>query len=526
MEELAVTILAEGLQVIPGNQVAFKVEVRNLGSVVDRYFCDVLGLDPAWSTVTPASLELLPESGRAAGQAGHGNRPTVGTFTVSLHPPRNPSALARSWPLAVNVRSENDARVHRIEETSVVILPYGLIQAQLTPSASRSRLGTTPMLRLENAGNQTELVSYEGTDTAGRLDFSFTPPKRELKPGQAATVKVRLSPTSSNILGQAQTSSYTIQVRGSGMGTAPIPLSGSHAQVSIIPSQLPWFAAVVIALGMAGLALRSIVAPDPAPVGRASPEVSGGPATPGPSIAPTSGAASPNGHPSAGPSSASATAGPASSAPSPTPTPPPTLTPTLSPTPAPVVADWAIGKANALSDAGHPIGSAVGFTQPTSDGKGQVQRFGDGRVYKTPTGSIWAVRGGINATWIGLGGNPGPVSRLGYPLADETVDGAGHPYQRFQKGVLQCSPGHCSYVVPNAIYTLWGTYGSTIGYPVKDGGSVSGGAAIGTQFDSGIIYHDPGSGFHAVCRLTGQVIHATSPITDCTAYVSAVKAMP
>jgi hypothetical protein len=106
------------------------------------------------------------------------------------------------------------------------------------------------------------------------------------------------------------------------------------------------------------------------------------------------------------------------------------------------------------------------------------------------------------------------------------VDGADHPFQHFDKGVLQCSPGHCAYVVPNRVFALWRDFGSTIGYPVKHGGPVSRGSPLGAQFDYGIIYLDPISGFHAVCRLNGQVIHASTPLTDCTSYVSLVKAMP
>jgi hypothetical protein len=518
MEELAVTILADGLQVMPGSQVSFKVEVRNLGAVVDRYFCDVLGLDPAWSTVTPATLELLPETGQIAGPSGQGGRPTIGTFTVTIHPPHHPSALAREWPIAVNVRSENDARIHRIEESSVAILPFGLIDASLTPLASRARLSTTPSLRLANGGNQSELVTYEGTDSAGRLDFGFSPPRLELKPGQSAVVKVRLSPSGANVLGQALTTSYSIQVRGSGVGTAPVGLTGSHAQLSLIPAQLPWFAAVVVALGMAGLAVRAIALPPDTP-----PAASQAAATPGtspsPTVAPSAEQPSPSTSPTAPPTATPTPSAPASA----TPIPP---SPTPSPTPASPVADWALAKAQALSDAGHSIGSPVGITQATTDGAGLIQRFEKGRVYRSPTGIVAAVRGGIQATWLALGGDPGPVSRLGYPKSEEQVDGANHPFQHFDKGVLQCSPGHCAYVVPNRVFALWRDFGSTIGYPVKHGGPVSRGSPLGAQFDYGIIYLDPISGFHAVCRLNGQVIHASTPLTDCTSYVSLVKAMP
>jgi hypothetical protein len=522
MEDLAVTILADGLQVIPGNQVAFKVEVRNLGTVVDRYFCDVLGLDPAWSTVTPASLELLPDMGRLPGQIGHGAGPTVGTFTVSLHPPRHHSALARTWPLAVNVRSENDARIHRIEETSLAILPFGQIGAQLTPSASRSRLSTTPTLRLENLGNQTELVTYEGTDTAGRLEFEFSPPKRELKPGQVAPVKVRLSPSGSNIIGQAQTSSYSIQVRGSGMGTSPVALSGSHAQLSIIPTQLPWFAAVVIALGMAGLALRAMVAtPDTPPAASEAPQ--GGGSSPGPTVAPTvvqpSAVASPTSSPTATPQAST----PTSPTPTPTSVPP---TPTPSPTPTPAVAAWALAKAQDLATLEKRPWTPVGVTRRTSDGQGRVQRFDHGLVYRTNTGAIVGLRGWIGENWLSRDGDPGPVTKLGYPLADEELDAAQMPFQRFQNGVLQCTPAVCQFFIPNQIYTLWSVYRQSLGNPAKEGGPISSGPALGTTFEKGIVYFDPRNNFHAVCTLTGQVIHATSPISDCTVYATLVKAMP
>jgi hypothetical protein len=41
---------------------------------------------------------------------------------------------------------------------------------------------------------------------------------------------------------------------------------------------------------------------------------------------------------------------------------------------------------------------------------------------------------------------------------------------------------------------------------------VSGGPALGTQFDNGIILHDPNSGFHAVCRLTGPLTPAVDDL--------------
>ena len=48
MPQLAITIRADGVQLTPGTTAAFSVEVRNLGAVVDRYRCELVGLDPSW----------------------------------------------------------------------------------------------------------------------------------------------------------------------------------------------------------------------------------------------------------------------------------------------------------------------------------------------------------------------------------------------------------------------------------------------------------------------------------------------
>ena len=56
MPELAITIRADGVQLTPGTSAAISVEVRNLGTIVDRYRCELVGFDPSWYTVTPASM--------------------------------------------------------------------------------------------------------------------------------------------------------------------------------------------------------------------------------------------------------------------------------------------------------------------------------------------------------------------------------------------------------------------------------------------------------------------------------------
>ena len=60
MSALSITINNPGLQIVPGSAGTFSVEVRNLGSVVDRYRCEILGLDPLYLANEGKIVAVVP----------------------------------------------------------------------------------------------------------------------------------------------------------------------------------------------------------------------------------------------------------------------------------------------------------------------------------------------------------------------------------------------------------------------------------------------------------------------------------
>ena len=102
----------------PGQRQNGRRTGRNLGSVVDRYRCEILGLDPAWWTVTPASLELFPQRDAGEERGRTDAPPTVGRFTVMIRPPRSSAALAGSWGIGAKVSSEHEPAERAVEETA------------------------------------------------------------------------------------------------------------------------------------------------------------------------------------------------------------------------------------------------------------------------------------------------------------------------------------------------------------------------------------------------------------------------
>lgn len=254
--DLAVSILADALRVAPGSGVSFVVEVRNLGSVVDRYSCEIVGLDPAWSTITPAAMELFPERDAAPdGRVRADAPPSSGKFNVTIRPPRSPEARAGDWPIGAKVQSEHDPDDRVVEETVVTILPFGQLEADLLPSLVNGRLSASTIVSVRNAGNRPESFEPTGSDKAKFLKYEFEPPSVALGAGQDLPIKLRVRPSKVILIGQPVTRVFTVDVQGDGPDTPPASLSGTLSQRAIVPPSTPRYIGALLAFAMAALAL-------------------------------------------------------------------------------------------------------------------------------------------------------------------------------------------------------------------------------------------------------------------------------
>lgn len=269
MPDLAVTIQANGVVVAPGSSASFTVEVHNLGTIVDRYRCEIVGMDPSWVTVSPASMELFPQGGDARSRPDA--PPAVGRFTVTLHPPRLPVATAGPWPIGARVTSEHDSASRRVEETTVAMLPFGALDADLHPSLTAGRLGARAIVQISNKGNRSEAVTLVGSDPAARLAFEFRPPTANLGAGESIGVAARLSGGGLKLVGASETRPFKIDVRASSPDTEARTLAGSFERRALVPSGVPMAAAVILALGLAGAAVFGLTRPPSGTAGQSAP---------------------------------------------------------------------------------------------------------------------------------------------------------------------------------------------------------------------------------------------------------------
>src|SRR5437016_13969963 len=123
MASLSISLDTDRAPVMPGSVATVRVDVRNLGTVVDRYRCELLGMDRSWWTVSPASLELFPQRDPSDRSPRTTELPSTGRFTITIHPPRTPAALAGEWRVAAMVSSEHESATRRVEEPTLTLLP-------------------------------------------------------------------------------------------------------------------------------------------------------------------------------------------------------------------------------------------------------------------------------------------------------------------------------------------------------------------------------------------------------------------
>jgi hypothetical protein len=343
MPALAIALSPSFLQVAAGSSISLAVEIRNLGTVVDRYRCEIVGLDPTWFTVTPTSVELFPQRDSADQLARSDAPPTVGRFTVSVHPPRTSAATAGQWPIGVKVTSEHDPGNRLVEEATLNILPFGLVEGSLRPMALSGRLGASTSAHVTNRGNRPETITVTGTDPAERIDFEIERPIVTLQPGQTAQIPMRLTSGGLKVIGGRDNRPFTVDLRAGTFDTAPVLLTGTFERHALIPSGIPIAVTALSALTLAGMAVYAISnqGPDPSPT--ASP-------TPSPTASPTA-----------------------------SPTPSPTLSPTLSPTPSPTSAPQfqvtVTFKSIKVLDDADPVLSGAGEVWLSIEVNGQTKRW-------------------------------------------------------------------------------------------------------------------------------------------------------
>ena len=245
------------VQVAAGGRALVRALLRNQGVQVDGYDVQIEGADPAWFTVTPARLGLIPFGTR------EGYEDEV---EVALHPPRAPQAEARVWSLLLVVRSRRSARVVASAPLLMRIEPYHRLEAGVHPQIVTGRRRARYTSTLRNGGNSAVVIVLSAADPEDACRFDFVASRLALAPGDRVASPFVGRPRRQIWLGRPR--EHRFEVAGQ-VQEEPEVMASVPATLRQRP-WLPWWLAIVVPLlALAIVALILLLGDDDA----ASPQV-------------------------------------------------------------------------------------------------------------------------------------------------------------------------------------------------------------------------------------------------------------
>ncbi|WP_018680466.1 hypothetical protein [Actinokineospora enzanensis] len=221
------------LSVAAGREVSCTVVVRNAGGIVDHFTIDVIGPPGPWATVTPDTVNLLPEE--------------TTEVTVTFAPPRTADVRAGTFPFGVRVFSQEDPEGSVMSEGELVVDPFAELTAEVVPPKAEGATVGTFEVAVDNRGNEPALVRVEAADREGELDFELRPVELTLDAGTTAYVRLRAKPARRFLRGQPVR--HPFQVTVTPVTGPPVITDGTYVQRQVLPKWLlPLLAALLVFL--------------------------------------------------------------------------------------------------------------------------------------------------------------------------------------------------------------------------------------------------------------------------------------
>jgi hypothetical protein len=171
-------------QVTPGERTSITAVVRNQDTVVDTYALRIEGLPASWWSVTPPSIHLLPY-----GSSDSGYEQEV---VVSLHPPRVPESVSRSWPFRLEAVSGARPGLTGEAAGSLVVARFDDLTCTLRPERRTGASVVDYEVIVRNGGNTATAVRLSASDPEEAMRFRFVPTQLQLANGDEWTLELRV----------------------------------------------------------------------------------------------------------------------------------------------------------------------------------------------------------------------------------------------------------------------------------------------------------------------------------------------
>jgi hypothetical protein len=220
---MRVEVSPRSATVTPGQPSLFTVLVFNNEPLISGHSLRVLGADATWASLDKQSLSLFP------GASG------VAVLSVTL-PKGSPAGPRR---VSVEVRELTSPGSVEVVDLDLEVPSRRALTLKLSPPSVTAGRSASVVAFVDNAGNITEDVRFEGSDEEGKVAFKFTPTELRLAPGEAQPASVDLR-APRPLVGSPRVRPFTLKALGGDLGQG--------AEVFGTFVQKPWLTRGYVAL--------------------------------------------------------------------------------------------------------------------------------------------------------------------------------------------------------------------------------------------------------------------------------------
>ena len=160
----------------PGQAERVDLTVRNVSGIVESYSLTAIGPAAPFVEILPDELSLFPGD--------------EGTASVSLRPPRVPTAVAGDYVIGIRALSHVTRDSAATGEIVVTVAPFYSSATDVSQTTFAVRTKATTQVQIINRGNSTVTYSVTASDPDGYMTVSIQNPTVTLAPGDSIWIPI------------------------------------------------------------------------------------------------------------------------------------------------------------------------------------------------------------------------------------------------------------------------------------------------------------------------------------------------
>lgn len=230
---IGVRVEPASLTITPGQPASARVNLTNLGVLVDWLTVTVEGVPPQWVRGPAGEVQLNPG--------------TQETVDLGINVARSPENRAQDYPVVIRARSREKPGESGTAQARWTVLPFTENSLRVEPRRASGRGRAQYALAVVNHGNVPAEHVFSGEDDEQKMAYEFRQERLALEPGKEVRVPFAVA-GQRRLFGKDQ--SQRFQIHSQVKGKTGLSSNAEFVNKALIPTWLLTVAGVLLALAL------------------------------------------------------------------------------------------------------------------------------------------------------------------------------------------------------------------------------------------------------------------------------------